>query len=196
MYRLSADFQYEQVVDMLNLIRSCNGITVGILCDNNRVNQSFFKKFNLISPWRTTENIFLLYDYVHLIKSIRNNWLTEKVHKLKYSDCGLEKTTKWVDLKKLVELENNSIVKLSKLNEVSICPKPIERQNVALCLKIFCVETLTALKVNPEMQDSGGTVDFIEKIVVFFKILTVKSQFEDIKTKDLKRAVSDTPSDQ
>ena len=37
-YRLSAYFQYEQVVDMLNLIRSCNGITGAILCDNNRVN--------------------------------------------------------------------------------------------------------------------------------------------------------------
>ena len=195
-YRLSADFQYEQVVNMLNLIRSCNGITVAILCDNNKVNQSFFKKFNLISPWRTTENIFLLYDYVHLIKSIRNNWLTEKMQELKYSDCGLEKTAKWVDLKKLVELENNSIVKLSKLNEISICPKPIERQNVALCLKIFCVETLTALKIHPEIQDSGGTVDFIEKIVDFFKILNVKSQFEDVKTKDLKRAVFDNPNDQ
>ena len=91
-YRLSAGFQYEQVVDMLNLIRSCNGITVAISCDKNRVNQSFFKKFNLISPWRTTGNIFLLYDYVHLIKSMRNNWLTEKMQELKYSDFGPEKT--------------------------------------------------------------------------------------------------------
>ena len=99
-------------------------------------------------------------------------------------------------MKKLVELENNPIVKVSKLNEVSICPKPIERQNVALCLKIFCVETLTALKIHPEMQDSGGTVDFIENIVDIFKFLTVKSQFEDVKTKDLKRAVLDNPNDQ
>ena len=54
---------------------------VVIIFDGNEVNQSFIEKFGTISPWRTRKK-FLLYDYVRLIKNIRNNWITEKNQKL------------------------------------------------------------------------------------------------------------------
>ena len=72
-YRLDADFQYQQILKLLEGIRCSDATTLAILCDNNKVNQSFFNKFELVSPWCTTGNIFLLFDYIHLIKSLRNN---------------------------------------------------------------------------------------------------------------------------
>ena len=49
----------------------------------------------------------------------------------------------------LKEAESNSLLKLSKLNDVAVSPKPIERQSVSLCLRIYYYGKLR--------QGSGGT---------------------------------------
>ena len=69
---------------------------------------------------------------VHLMKSSRNNWITRKLQGLNYDDG---RTAKWEHIKTLYEEENNAIVRLSKLTGTALSPKPIERQNVSLCLK-------------------------------------------------------------
>ena len=120
------------------------------MCDNNRVNQSFFKKFDCITPWCTKDNTFLLFDYVHILKSIRNNWLTERTQELRFFDNDESKVAKWSDLKKLNCLETHT-VNLSKLNDQAVAPKPIERQKGSLCLNVFCEETLSALKSHSGM---------------------------------------------
>ena len=116
-FRLDAEFQYQQTLLILNGIRNSGGTVIVILCDNNRVNQNFFKRFDCVTPWRTRDNIFLLFNYVHLLKSIRNNWLTEKSQQLIFVDNGEQNIAKWGTLKKLHSLESGALVKLSKLNE-------------------------------------------------------------------------------
>ena len=64
---IRADFLFEQSNIIINQVRNLNGNIVSIICDGNRTNQSFFTKFNRVSPWLTSENIFLLFDYVHLM---------------------------------------------------------------------------------------------------------------------------------
>ena len=46
-------------------------------------------------------------------------------------------------------------------------PKPIERQKVDTCLKVFYDETVAALKSQPGIQDENvdGTVILIPKII-------------------------------
>lgn len=75
----------------------------------------------------------MLFDYVHLIKSNRNNWITEKLQELSYDGP----TAKWEHIKILYEKDKNAIAKLSKFTETAVSPKPIESQNVLLCLKVF-----------------------------------------------------------
>ena len=75
---LSANFVFEQTNLLLDAIKNAGGKVVATICDGNRVNQAFFKMFDTVSPWRTTDDMFLLFDYVHLFKCIRNNWITEK----------------------------------------------------------------------------------------------------------------------
>ena len=77
---MDSQFLYDQVNNTIDLIKSSNSKIISIICDGNRINQSFFKKFETQPerPWLTVDNMFLLFDFVHLIKSIRNNWLTEK----------------------------------------------------------------------------------------------------------------------
>ena len=40
--------------------------------------------FDTIVPWRTKDDIFLLFDFVHLFNGIRNNWITEKMQESEF----------------------------------------------------------------------------------------------------------------
>ena len=98
-HRLTASFQYDQ-------LEQCGAKIVAVICDGNQVNKSFFKRFETVAekPWLTKEkNMFLLFDYVHLLK------------------C------RWSDLKSLFRVEEASMLKQSKLDFVAVHPKPIER---------------------------------------------------------------------
>ena len=59
--------------------------------------------------------MFLLFDYVHLLKNICNNWITEKTQDLSLELNCEQMTAKWSDVKKLHQLEINNLVKMSKL---------------------------------------------------------------------------------
>ena len=48
-------------------------------------------------------------------------------------------------------------MKMSKLNETAVYPKPIERQCVSTCLNVFCDETVVALKTHPELLDKNNS---------------------------------------
>ena len=92
---------YKQVNETIQLIKEAGGIVETVITDGNRTNQKIFKLFPTIpgKPWLTTDGIFLLFDYVHILKSIRNNWLTECKEKMNYlDDDGKWKTAKWKHL--------------------------------------------------------------------------------------------------
>ena len=105
-----------------------------IICDGNRDNQAFFKMHDIVpgKPWLTVDERYLLFDFVHLLKNIRNLWLTETTRALIFYDKRVSKIAKWAHLKKLFDLEQGSILKLSDLNKVSVAPKPFEQQRVSI----------------------------------------------------------------
>ena len=200
---LDAKFQFEQVNLTLDLIKEFGGTTISIVVDGNRVNQAFLKMFDTIpgQPWLTTNGTVLLFDYVHLMKCIRNNWLTEKTHELNFEADDTEFVAKWNDLVKLYDLEakeseiNSGVRGLSKLNEVAVRPKPVERQRVSTCLRVFCEETLAALEVHPAAIASEGTTVFIKKVLDMWKILNVRTIKKDIRHQDPLEAVVESPDD-
>ena len=86
--KLNTQFLFQQVNQSVRSIENATGKLKVIICDGNRTNQSFFKNFETVpgSPWLTTGGIYLLFDYVHLMKNIRNLWITEKHGELEFSD--------------------------------------------------------------------------------------------------------------
>ena len=192
---LDSDFllnQCKPIIEMIN--NQPNAKLLSVIADGNRVNQRFFKMMNKIEgkPWcGDDEHAFLLFDFVHVMKCVRNNWLTEENGELVFEFDGNKHIAKWVDLKNLYELESGNLLKLSKLNDISISPKPIERQKVSTCLRVFCDETIAALKNHPSIKknDVIGTIKFISIFVKFWKICNVKGVGADIRYKDEDRAV-------
>ena len=90
----------------------------------------------------TLENRGECFDFVHIVKSIRNNWITEKTGELEFNYRGENYVAKWDQIRKLQKLEDGNLIKMPKLIYVAASPKPIERQKVDTCLKVFSDETL------------------------------------------------------
>jgi len=68
------------------MIQNAGDQTLSIICNGNINNRRFFKIFDTMAnkSWLITGEIFLLFDYVHLIKNIRINWLTEESSELNF----------------------------------------------------------------------------------------------------------------
>ncbi|XP_066911172.1 uncharacterized protein [Clytia hemisphaerica] len=200
---MTAAFLFDQIQQTIALLRGAGADIKSIIVDGNRTNQNFFKQFDTVTdkPWLTTDGIFLLFDFVHLIKSIRNNWLTEKTGQLTFKEDDDTFVAKWSDLIRLHEVEDMSnfcgVRGLSKLTEVAVRPKPVERQRVSTCLRVFCEETLAALKVHPQMQNMNvtGTVKFIDKVNTMWKILNVRTVGKDIRHNNPLEAVINSSQD-
>ena len=95
------------------------------------------------------------------------------------------------------EAESNSLLKLSKLNDVPVSPKPIECQSVSICLRIFCDETIAALKSHPKINNeaASGTVNFLKIVLKLWKIFNVKNPQKNQAHNDAMRAVITMPDD-
>ena len=185
--------------DVINSISESCGKVVAIICDNNRVNQNMFKSFPTVEdkPWLTVNRIFLLFDYVHIIKNVRNNWYTEKTKQIEFrAPCEYSpQLAKWQDLLDLHRLESGNLVTLSRLDSKSVAPKPVERQKVSTCLKVFSDETVSALKTHPgiDANEVTGTITFLNVFINCWKILNVRSLSEGDRFRDPYRAaISDS----
>ena len=179
--KVKCTFLRQQVDATVESISESSGNVAAVVCDANRTNQAFFKSFDTIpkKPWLTVDGTFLLFDFVHLLKNIRNNWLTEKTGELLFYVGDTQKVAKWSHLRELFKGESESLLKLSKLNETAVFPKPVERQNVSTCLKIFSDETVNALLNHSCMKDVPGredTAEFINMVLSWWKIVNAMSQ--------------------
>ena len=145
---LTHQFIIDQVAPLINAVETENGKVIAILSDGHSTNRKCFKKLSSPSKsWlKNDSETFLLYDYVHAVKCIRNNWLTEKTGQIQFEWQGKCYVAQWEHLKYLQKVESTSIIKISKLNEVSVSPKPIERQKVSTCLNVFNEKTSAALQ--------------------------------------------------
>ena len=94
------------------------------------------------------------------------------------------------------QLESDRLVKLSRLTEVSVTTKPIERQRVSTVLQVFHKKTITALKEHSEIDNVDGTINFLEIILEFWNIVNVKSPYADIVLRDPLRATINSPDDE
>ena len=169
-----------------------------IICDGNRINQAFFKLYRTVDtkPWLTDDGTFLLFDYVHLLKNIRNLWLTEKTGELEFNDNGVLRFAKWIHLRTLYQLESQKLVKLSDLTETAIAPKPVERQRVQTALQVFSEKTYNALLNTPELDGSSrDTAIFINKVLTWWKIVNVKAVGADVRHNDYLQAEIKSPDD-
>ena len=133
--------------------------------------------------------LYLLFDPVHLIKNIRNNWLTEKTQTLKFPSNGTQnqerKFAKWSDLKELCNIDATKDVRLSKLTKATVCPSSMEKQKVSLVLNVFWDNTVAALQTSAFSTASWkDTASFISMVLKLWKLLNCKTPVQHIHKQD------------
>ena len=102
--KLISPFLYEQIRLTIDAINQSSGIVKAVICDDNSNNQAFFRLFDEEpqEPWLTKGGIYLLYEFVHLLKNIRDNWLTEKMGEVAFYERGMKKVARWSHLSGII----------------------------------------------------------------------------------------------
>lgn len=197
LHTLTAKFQKTKFDEAINLVHSYGGHVIGLITDGLRGNQLFMQMLNGYNdtvPWVvphplvSNSPLFIINDSVHILKNIRNNWVTEK-NKFLSLDGG-ETVGKWSDIENMYHKDKDSVLKLTPLTNAAVYPTPIQRQNVSLALKVFNNKTIAALE-----QFGGdhakGTVIVLKTVLSWWKIVNVKSVTEATRFNDsLRQAVT------
>ena len=199
---LNMSYLKECTVKILELLETIGYKVLCCISDNNRVNRNMFTDFcnghlfpSIGHPCDPSRRLFFLFDSVHLMKCIRNNWLgqsdRDKTFIVPEFDSNSAETiplkASFVHLNKLQALESNSLTKLApSLTYKALCPTSLERQSVTLALKIFDEKVPVALKDHASELNSNfdGTAVFIQLINKLWKILNVKSVDKGIRKRD------------
>ena len=93
---MTAEFLYAEIQKVLEMIHEVSGHVFSLMSDDLSVNQKVYKmyheKFQSVNvaavnhPFKneTFDSLYTIHDPVHLLKNIRNNWITEKSQRLDF----------------------------------------------------------------------------------------------------------------
>ena len=111
--------------------------------------------------------LFFIFNFVYILKSVRNNWLNQKdfhrtFHFPNFQNFQLNShedhiqvlSASFSDVRLLYNSKKQSLAKLAPRLTIKACfPSIIERQNVKLVLKVVNKLTIAALKLQNELLD-------------------------------------------
>lgn len=185
MVDLTADTLIKIVKHNITMLKSL-GVKVRVLvCDQGSPNRKCFSNLGVSAenPYFDMDNdkIYCMFDFPHLIKSLRNGWLKCD---LKTSDGNAS----FQVIRELYEMEANATTKMCpKLTRQHIFPNSFEKMRVKFATQIFSktvaaairtvVETTKFTKSSNELALSTAT--FLEKIDKIFDCLNSGTLYGD-----------------
>ena len=124
---LSEDLQ-AILLEATHVVNNAGGRTISFICDNCPTNQGVYSKFG--GPCKVCietlcHHVYLVYDYVHIFKNIRNNSITVPNQKLSFTKDGVEYIAAWSDIIALYDKDCQTTIRLKKLTHTSVYPKPL-----------------------------------------------------------------------
>ena len=142
-------------------IEKC-GLFVQVICSDN-----YPQNVNMLRSFPLIKRLFLLFDAVHILKCIRNNWLNTQDYNHTFlfpsinnisTDAIKYPLTQYKacfeDVRLLYKQEHHSFAKIAHhLTAKSCWPSSMERQNVKLALKIFNKSTIAGLQIQNDSRD-------------------------------------------
>ena len=178
---------YNEVMDML---KKLNVHVIGITVDNAAVNRNFFVHHLCGGVMKTKiedlvnkQPTYLLFDSVHNLKNIFNNFLNRKqfnIPSFKQQTIDFPAcTANFSHIEELYKLEVNMLVKKAhKLSNKLFSPSNIDKISVKLAAAVFSESTRDAFKyyvVHHGRTEWSGTANFIELITKLWQVMNVKT---------------------
>ena len=138
-----------------------------------------------------SSTVFVGYDYDHVHKKVRNNWITEPNKELSFTMDGKEYTARWKDVVALYEEDQKSPFRLTKLSYSSVFTKPLQCQNINLVCQVFNEKTVPVMRtLQPKLAINDGTIKWIELLISQrFRMMSVKSKYQASHFNDSYREV-------
>lgn len=197
---LTHEYLFKLTNQMLEILTTAGYNVISIISDNNRVNRKMFEKFSggviqssVENPYSKADRIFLLFDSVHIMKCVRNNWLNQTDNRQTFiipniNADGENSDSKFYaqisDLKLLYTEEEHSTIKLApSLSKKVLYPSSTERQNVRYCIKLFDDKNIAALK-NKRPSEAAGTIMLLENMLKWWKIVNCRSKYKGDRFRD------------
>ncbi|XP_035218201.1 uncharacterized protein LOC118191504 [Stegodyphus dumicola] len=163
-----------------------------VVSDNNSINRRCISLFNnplsnfvFPHPVDATRPLFYAVDSVHIIKSVRNNWLNQKnpEQAMYFPNFDLSSnnvcTSSFLTLKNMYEAESGNLLKYGyTISRKALWPTNLERQSVKLALQIFNDQTSQGLKelgVKHNLLNFHETSAYIKIFSSWFSIMNVKT---------------------
>ncbi|CAG9762615.1 unnamed protein product [Ceutorhynchus assimilis] len=150
--------------------------------------------FVMDNPDFENEKIFLAYDFVHIFKNIYFNWLNLKNYENTFiypdfNDFSISKKASFAHIRQLYKKELAHVAKKAyKLNDKTVFPNNLERQNVNLADNVFHDSTIAALKCYDEYIE---TSEFMQIIRNWWNIVNTKSVLKGkLKRQEFSKPVS------
>ena len=187
-------------------IEKCDLRVIAICTDDYQLNVSLFKslankssnlELTCPNPSDPTRSIFLMFDPVHIVKCIRNNWINQKDTNTTFTFPSIDQyfggtfpyqvsTATFIDLRNIYKLEQFSNAKIAhKLTSRVVWPSTLERKSVPLALAVWDQSTSNAvLLYNQKNNISNQTSQFISLITRFWKMCNIHSPGKDIRLRD------------
>lgn len=188
MCKLTADKQNECYKEVSLLLKSVQLNVVAISVDNASTNRKFFTEFLCSGTLRThvvdsatQQPIFLIFDPVHDLKNVYNNFQARKEFVCPPMENHLPSGchAKFQHIEHLFHLEEGmSLKKAHTLKLAALHPKSIEKTSVKLAVSVFNESTRDALSHYATHEDKAQwneTANFISVIIKLWNVMNVKS---------------------
>lgn len=192
-HKSTASYQFDVVKENAATVEKAGGVVIGSITDNHKVNQHFCKLFERKSDWEAVHPLddqrswFLLFDTVHLLKCIRNNWITEKCLSLSLDG---ETVGSFSDVRALYASERDHILKTTPLTQSSVYPSLLQLQNVRHVLNVFNDKVVAALN----LRGACDTARFIQQVLDWWNVVNVSAKGQDTRMRDPNRSAQDEGS--
>ena len=169
-------------------VKEKGGMPITYIYDNCPLNQGTYRALAGLGRAYLPAlgiHVYLVYDFVHIFKNLRNNWITETSKELIFNVDGNEYVAKWADTLKLYEEDKQTPIRLTILTYSPVHPKPLQRKSLPLVWQVFHENTYAALEaLEPNLPLSRGTMIFINIICRWYKMMNIKCKFSSIALKD------------
>lgn len=186
--KLNSDQLKEILLEALVAVRNAGGTIISCVCDNCNTNVAVYGKLG--GPGKAfikaiNSHVFLVYDYVHSFKNVRNNWITVHDKELAFTKDGETYVARWKDLEALYDEDRKNSIRLTKITYTAVYPKPLQRQSVPFVCQIFNDKTVAALStLKDKLAISEGTIIFVKLITDWFHMMNVKDRYSGMNMRD------------
>ena len=158
--QMTSSYLCDLTKQVITNVTNAGYTVISIISDNNVVNRKMFMSLSgsdnlvpyIINSVNNIDKILLLFDSVHILKCIRDNWINLKNFKRTFTFPGFNDYNEifrasFSELEHVYEMENSLTNKQAyRLSWKALHPHSIERQNVKLALCIFNESNVAALK--------------------------------------------------